>query len=663
MAWNEHSTRCRGWSPSLGLRKNDGFREGLNRSYKPHPALRRCAVAVIARCCDFGAMDNSPARAAGIRRGRPIFAAQTSGHRCRDAVARRESALTLPRSGQRTGVSWCGACVQVSPKQVPVGLAESARGGGGVRHELARPATAPIFSACAAPSTAFDRAPEVGWRRSSKRRGRGILRRLSRLPGDPASWRGWFSAGDRLGAGDGLAVRPGAGDTDNEPVSGRVFRRNLWWEFCRHDAGSQAGRRHAWSGHVGERNVRSAIYRLRCCFLGRRRDRRALGPQACGELRGKVRRHRGRRLIPLRAGGGAVRREWHHGSCDRPIRCRPDAGGSDMRGMPDRDVCDLHCAATTGCRVRRTSGSHLHCRGDCPHRLVGPAADRRSVPDAFYAGCFLGMSAPRRLKGWMQPCFAAILLAAILVPVRALLPGIGGSLGLAALVTLAILAVLPPLTVPTIGFRSAMQKNVAATEASANGGTGGGANRRAWKGRAFAVAGSVVALLAIGYFAGPALVGPKKSTLAASARRAAPSAPIPVQPASFETSPTATAGAVSDEPRAMTADLKASGAPADDAPDSRQDLLRGFLQWQSTHPDGMPPAVPLPVRPSRNPAAPLVRLAPTGPGMPPPAQKRLPTRSTLASAPVAAASSVRTNQPGSVRNPGQRSAQGQTVPY
>jgi hypothetical protein len=286
-----------------------------------------------------------------------------------------------------------------------------------------------------------------------------------------------------------------------------------------------------------------------------------------------------------------------------------------------------------------------------------------SVPDAFYAGCFLGMSAPRRLKGWIQPCFAAILLAAILVPVRALLPGIGGSLGLAALVTLAILAVLPPIAVPTIGFRSAMKPNEAATEASANGGTGSGLKRRALSGGAIIVAGSVAALLAIAYFVRPALVGPQQSTLAASARRAEPSAPVPAQPASFEASPTVTAGALNDDPKAMTADLKASGVAINDAPDSRQDLLDGFLRWQSTHPDGMPPPVPLPVRPSRNPAAPLARLAPTGAAMPSqPVQKRLPNRPTLVSATVTAASSARTNPPGPIRNSGPRSAPGQTVP-
>jgi hypothetical protein len=60
--------------------------------------------------------------------------------------------------------------------------------------------------------------------------------------------------------------------------------------------------------------------------------------------------------------------------------------------------------------------------------------------DAFYAGCFLGMSAPERLGGWLAPFLGALVLTIMLVLVRAFLPGIGGSLGLAAFVTVMILA-------------------------------------------------------------------------------------------------------------------------------------------------------------------------------------------------------------------------------
>jgi hypothetical protein len=60
----------------------------------------------------------------------------------------------------------------------------------------------------------------------------------------------------------------------------------------------------------------------------------------------------------------------------------------------------------------------------------------------FYAGCFLGMSTPERLKGWIQPVCGAILLTLILTLVRAVLPDVGGGGGLAAFITVAMLAAL-----------------------------------------------------------------------------------------------------------------------------------------------------------------------------------------------------------------------------
>jgi hypothetical protein len=69
------------------------------------------------------------------------------------------------------------------------------------------------------------------------------------------------------------------------------------------------------------------------------------------------------------------------------------------------------------------------------------AGDARTS-DAFYAGCFLGMSTPERLKGWLQPALGAFVLSCVLVLVRAVLPGVGGSLGFAAFVSLAILVAL-----------------------------------------------------------------------------------------------------------------------------------------------------------------------------------------------------------------------------
>jgi hypothetical protein len=65
-----------------------------------------------------------------------------------------------------------------------------------------------------------------------------------------------------------------------------------------------------------------------------------------------------------------------------------------------------------------------------------------STLDAFYAGCFLGMSTPERLKGRIETVMAAMVLAALLVQVKRFLPGVGGSLGLAAFLTVAVVVAL-----------------------------------------------------------------------------------------------------------------------------------------------------------------------------------------------------------------------------
>jgi hypothetical protein len=80
--------------------------------------------------------------------------------------------------------------------------------------------------------------------------------------------------------------------------------------------------------------------------------------------------------------------------------------------------------------------------------LVGLLAMHLGDPDdtptleAFYSGCFLGMSTPGRLKGSFQPLFGAVVLSTVLVLVRAFLPGVGGDLGLAAFLTAALLVAL-----------------------------------------------------------------------------------------------------------------------------------------------------------------------------------------------------------------------------
>jgi hypothetical protein len=66
--------------------------------------------------------------------------------------------------------------------------------------------------------------------------------------------------------------------------------------------------------------------------------------------------------------------------------------------------------------------------------------------DAFYAGCFLGMSTPERLKGRIEAVLAAVVLAALLVHVKRVLPGVGGSLGLATFLTVAVFVALSQVT-------------------------------------------------------------------------------------------------------------------------------------------------------------------------------------------------------------------------
>jgi hypothetical protein len=65
--------------------------------------------------------------------------------------------------------------------------------------------------------------------------------------------------------------------------------------------------------------------------------------------------------------------------------------------------------------------------------------DDAQAMDAFYAGCFAGMSTHDRLKGWFQPASAALVLVVLLVPVRAFLNGFGGGLGLAAFIAVLLL--------------------------------------------------------------------------------------------------------------------------------------------------------------------------------------------------------------------------------
>ena len=77
--------------------------------------------------------------------------------------------------------------------------------------------------------------------------------------------------------------------------------------------------------------------------------------------------------------------------------------------------------------------------------LAGLIVVRRISPtdtlllDAYYAGCFLGMSSRERLTGFIDMMLGAVVLASLIIQVGIFLPGIGGGLGLAAFVTVAVL--------------------------------------------------------------------------------------------------------------------------------------------------------------------------------------------------------------------------------
>ena len=77
---------------------------------------------------------------------------------------------------------------------------------------------------------------------------------------------------------------------------------------------------------------------------------------------------------------------------------------------------------------------------------VGNPSDTGAM-EAFYAGCFLGMSTLDRLKGWFWPVSGALVLIVVLVPVRGFLNGFGGGLGLAAFIAVMLLIALSRATV------------------------------------------------------------------------------------------------------------------------------------------------------------------------------------------------------------------------
>jgi hypothetical protein len=282
--------------------------------------------------------------------------------------------------------------------------------------------------------------------------------------------------------------------------------------------------------------------------------------------------------------------------------------------------------------------------------------------DAFYAGCFLGMSTPERLKGWIQPVLGVILLTVLLVVVKTLLPDIGGGLGFAAFVTVAVLLAPGRLTIwmttwLMTGNPTGGKHPKTAPQASASGGLIAEMPVRG----TFAIAASLAGLLVMGWFMMPYQVTSEERDLAmASAPVAGPPAPILEQVALVQGKPgsvdeaipiglragTASAAAVSADP-ALSLELNvrdiqaahggvgaadarpevdrnepatgAATAPADaaqrgtridGATQSNAEIFREFMQWRAARAGAIAPARPQPAKRSRNPALQIVRLTP-----------------------------------------------------
>ena len=283
------------------------------------------------------------------------------------------------------------------------------------------------------------------------------------------------------------------------------------------------------------------------------------------------------------------------------------------------------------------------------------------ILDAFYAGCFLGMSTPERLKGGIRLVLGAILLTAVLVLVRALLPAIGGGLGFAALVTVAVLVALNRVTTGLTNDSLTRFKSLkTATRTSASGRLIPGMPVRS----AIVIAGFLASLLPIGWLALPDQGASEEPALdtAASERVAERPTPLPGQPALVPTKPgtvdeairpgTASADAVnadlesvtgvSPEPNvtavpaaqdfvgaadataalgragraedAATATIEAfqRGTPIDDVTKSQEEIFHAFMRWRAQRSGAIPQPRPQPVKRSRNPVLQMLRLTPAG---------------------------------------------------
>jgi hypothetical protein len=285
--------------------------------------------------------------------------------------------------------------------------------------------------------------------------------------------------------------------------------------------------------------------------------------------------------------------------------------------------------------------------------------------DAFYAGCFLGTATPERLNGRIEAALAAVLLAVLLVQVKRLLPGVGGSLGLAAFLTMAVFAVLRRITDFVVRAFPGRNENLeTVTHPSAGDRIAVGvspwfepqrSSRVAMVGcRTRATANAILASLAIGCLVLPVLVGPggRVLNMAASTLVAVGSASIPEQPVLFQAIPQTVADAiplVTPSVEVNKADLtitqdasvadqgvdgqaqpkergdtakpatSEAAAPPTTQPDiigvpddvRKSKIFREFLQWRAAHSAGIAEPSQRPLKKQRNQSSRIVGLLAT----------------------------------------------------
>lgn len=77
-----------------------------------------------------------------------------------------------------------------------------------------------------------------------------------------------------------------------------------------------------------------------------------------------------------------------------------------------------------------------------------------SLVAAFYAACFLGMATPKILKSYWVMALACLPLVTIVHVVAAVLPGMGGGLGLSAFIAVSLMVVASSILHTSVGGRN-----------------------------------------------------------------------------------------------------------------------------------------------------------------------------------------------------------------